>query len=233
MEEPKLVTKVFADDSLELSCKAESAPGVDVTYLWFKCYQDGQIEELAERCLGSKMVVSRVTHSHQGYYKCVISPEVSSRVACVEVMSQTDIKFKTQPPHHQRIEIGKQLILSCEAACENYPVNYQWYHNKERLINANRSQLVIPQLAKEDIGFYHCDVRSEYSVEVISSETTRVQLGEFLIIFKYLYNLIEIVFWRFQIRGTALIVPHMTALHRMTLLPLPTLLYACSSMYGV
>ena len=182
VEEPELVTKVFTGDSVELSCKAESAPGIVVTYLWFKCDKGGQVKELVEKCLDCKMVISKATHLHQGYYKCVISPEVSSRVVYVEVMTQANIKLTTQPPKIQSIVCGEELTLNCEAASESYPVTYQWYCNKERLINANRSQLVIPQVTKEDFGFYHCDVRSEYSVEVVSSETTHVQLGEFVLL---------------------------------------------------
>ncbi|XP_065883772.1 uncharacterized protein [Dysidea avara] len=175
VEEPKLVTKVFAGYSLELSCKAESAPDVDVTYRWYKCNKDGHIEELVEKCLESKMVISEVTHSHQGHYKCVVSPEVSSRVVYVEVMTPTNIKFTTQPPKQQCIEFGEELTLTCEAVCEDNPVNYQWYYNKQRLINANRSQLVISQVAKEDGGLYQCEVRSEYSAQVVYSVATQIQ----------------------------------------------------------
>ena len=179
MEEPKLVTKVFAGYSLELSCKAESAPDVDVTYRWYKCNKDGHIEELVEKCLESKMVISEVTHSHQGHYKCVVSPEVSSRVVYVEVMTPTNIKFTTQPPKQQCIEFGEELTLTCEAVCEDNPVNYQWYYNKQRLINANRSQLVISQVAKEDGGLYQCEVRSEYSAQVVYSVATQIQPSEY------------------------------------------------------
>ncbi|XP_065883776.1 hemicentin-2-like isoform X2 [Dysidea avara] len=177
VEEPKHVTRIFAGDSLELSCKAESSPGMEVTYLWFKCNKDGDVEELVEKCLDSKIIMSKATNFNQGYYKCVISPEVSSRVAYVEVMTPTDIKFTTHPPKKQCIELGNELTLTCEAECENYPITYQWYCNKERLINANNSQLVIPQVGKEDIGSYYCEASSEYSGEVIPSEKSQVQLS--------------------------------------------------------
>jgi len=177
VEEPKDLTRIFVGDSVELSCKAESSPGVDVAYLWYKC---GHVEAPVENYIGSKMVISEATHLHQGYYKCVISPEVSSRVVYVEVMTPTDIKFTTQPPLEQSIKVGEELTITCEAECDNYPVTYQWYYNKQRLINANRSQLVIPQVSKEDGGQYHCEVRSEYSAEMVCSEKTEVQLSEFL-----------------------------------------------------
>jgi len=180
VEEPKLVTKLFAGDSVELSCKAESAPGVDMTYLWYKCNKTGYVEELQEKYLGSKMTIIKASQLHQGYYKCVISPEVSSRVVYVEVMTPTDIKFTTQPPLEQSIEFGEELTLSCEAECENHPVTYQWFRNGKPLFNANRSQMVIPQIAKEDRGSYHCEVRSEYSAQVLYSAATQIQLRKFL-----------------------------------------------------
>jgi len=181
VEEPRDITRIFTGDSVELSCKAESAPGVDVSYLWYKCNETGHVEIPVENYTGNKMVISKATFLHQGYYKCVISPaEISSRIAYVEVMTPTDIKFTTQPPKNQSIEFGEELTLTCEAECENYPVTYQWYCNKERLINANNSQLVIPQVAKEDGGHYHCEVRSEYSAEVVHSEKAQVQLSEIL-----------------------------------------------------
>jgi len=184
VEEPKLVTKVFSGGSLELLCEAEAAPGVDVNYLWFKCYKNGLVEQLVDKCTGSKMMVSRVNHFHQGYYKCVISPEiispevispeVSSRVVYVKVMTPTDIKFTTHPPKKQFIEFGEELTLTCEAECENHPVTYQWYYNKQRLINANRSQLVISHIDNEDIGSYYCEASSEYSGKVILSNRSQV-----------------------------------------------------------
>ena len=187
MEEPKDFTRIFAGDSVEMSCKAESAPGVDLTYLWYKCYKTGHVEGLVENCTGNKMVISKATQLHQGYYKCVISSaevnspaEVSSRVAYVEVMTPNDIKFTTQPPLKHPIKIGEELILNCVAECENYPVTYQWHRNEKPLLNANRSRLVILQVAGEDCGFYHCEVRSEYSAQVAYSATTQIQLCEFV-----------------------------------------------------
>ena len=188
MKEPKLVTRVFTGDTLELSCKAESAPEVDVTYLWFKCNKDGDVEKLVEKCLDSKIIMSKATNFHQGYYKCVISPEVSSRVAYVEVMTPTNIKFTTQPPKQQCIEFGEELTLVCEAECEENPVNYQWYYNKQRLINANRSQLVLSQIAEEDGGLYQCEVRSEYSAQVVYSAATQVQISESIPFTLYVFS---------------------------------------------
>lgn len=180
MEEPTLVTTIFNGSTLELSCKAESAPEVDVNYRWYKCDKEGGVEGAREICNSSKMFVSEVTHLHQGYYKCVISPEVSSRVACVKVIIPRDIKFTVQPVLDQSLKVGEKLALNCEAECADH---YQWYHNGKPLINANSSQLIIPQVGKEDIGFYYCEARTRYSVEGIASEV--IKLSELSLLYYY------------------------------------------------
>ena len=145
MEEPKTV-KVFAGGCLELLFPEESAHGVNIIYLWFRCSKDGLVEKYLE-CRNSKMVISNVTSSHEGYYKCILIPEViTSRVVYVEVISRGNI---TQQPLNQHTEVGKKFTTNSEAGCKQYPDTCHEFCDKDQPI---RSQLLIQQISKEDVG---------------------------------------------------------------------------------
>ena len=182
VEEPKEKIVVLAGNKLELSCKAESAPEVVVMYQWFKCNKDGNGKEPLQ-CSEDKFVVSEATQYNQHYYLCQISAKVSSRVACVEVVNSTEIKITKQPPTNRYMELNEDLVLKCEAKCKAYRITYQWFRNNDAVPEATESQLVVKEVAREDLGSYHCEARSEYSSDVAISNTTRVEWSKLLCVF--------------------------------------------------
>ena len=166
---------------LELSCKAESAPGEDVRYRWFKCNESGAIKQPI-KCNCMDLIISETTLSHKGFYLCEISDKIDSRVIYVEVVNPADITITVPPPRHKYIELGEELTLECRAKCKHHPVDYQWYFNEHPLYNVTGHQLVIPFITETDIGSYYCVVSSAYSTSVIKSEPSRLVLSKCLIL---------------------------------------------------
>ncbi|XP_065886160.1 uncharacterized protein [Dysidea avara] len=154
VEEPKTV-KVFAGGCLELLFPEESAHGVNIIYLWFRCSKDGLVEKYLE-CRNSKMVISNVTSSHEGYYKCILIPEViTSRVVYVEVISRGNI---TQQPLNQHTEVGKKFTTNSEAGCKQYPDTCHEFCDKDQPI---RSQLLIQQISEDSADTARCRRRDK------------------------------------------------------------------------
>jgi len=182
VEQPEEKIVVLAGNKLELSCKAESVPGLDVVYQWFKCNKEGKRKEPLQ-CNEEKFVVPEATQYNQHCYICQISAKISSRVVCVEVVNSAEIKITKQPPKNRYIEFNGNLILECEAKCRHYRVTYQWYLNGNALSNATNSRLVVKKIRREDLGSYHCEVRSEYSSDVPISHTTRVEWSKLCNVF--------------------------------------------------
>ena len=179
VEQPKEKTVVLAGNRLELSCKAKCAPGLSVGYQWFKCNKDGSGKEPL-RCYEDKFVVPEATQYNQHCYRCEISPEVNSRVACVQVVNSTEIMITKQPPKNRYMEINGDLALEFEAKCNIYKVTYQWFRNNTVLPYATDSRLVVEKITHEDLGSYHCEARSEYSSRPAISHTTRVEWSKSL-----------------------------------------------------
>jgi len=180
VEQPKERTVVFAGRMLELSCKAESAPGEDVRYKWFTCNKNGANKQPVKfDCM--KLIIPKANVSHRGYYVCEISDKVDSRVIYIEVVNSADIKITMPLPRNKYIMLGEELILECKAKCENYPVEYKWYFNDHPLHNATEQQLVIPIVTQSDIGSYYCTISSAYSAGVVKSDPSRLVLSEWLI----------------------------------------------------
>ena len=174
VEQPKEKTVVLAGNTLELSCKAKCAPGLSVGYQWFKCNKDGSGKEPLH-CYEDKFVVSEATQYNQHCYRCEISPEVNSRVACVQVVNSTEITITKQPPKNRYMEFKGDLTLEFEAKCNIHKVTYQWFRNNTALPRATDSQLVVKKITREDLGSYYCEARSEYSSCPAISYTTRVE----------------------------------------------------------
>lgn len=173
MKQPKEKLVVLTGNKFELSCRAESAPGKDVKYKWFKCNKDGKNKQLVQQnCMN--LVILEATVSHKGFYVCEISDQVPSRVICVEVVNPANITITMQPPKEKYTELGEELTLECKAKCSQYPVNYQWYFNGQPLPNCNERQLVITSVADTDIGSYYCTASSEYSANVATSEMSKL-----------------------------------------------------------
>jgi len=184
VEQPKQKTVVLTGNKFELSCRAESAPGKDVKYKWFKCNKDGKNKQLVQQnCMN--LVILEATVSHKGFYVCEISDQVPSRVICVEVVNPANITITMQPPKEKYTELGEELTLECKAKCSQYPVNYQWYFNGNCLPGFTRQQLIIPSIAESDIGSYYCTASSEYSIEVVRSEASQLILSKYV----YMYSI--------------------------------------------
>ena len=168
---------------LKLTCRVETAPDVTVKYQWFKCQQNGMGKQPTS-CYDNVMVLPTIISS-QGYYLCSVmvpsSESIHSDVADVEVVNSTDITIKDgdQPPSDRYVELNEKLVIKVMATCKNFPVNYQWYHNFNRILpDCTDSTLIIDSIGVHHIGSYHCEVSSDYSAVPVLSKQCRVHWSE-------------------------------------------------------
>jgi len=172
---------------LELSCRAEAAPGIKVEYCWFRSpRKDGSCRKPTNH-LNNRMTIPVCNDASEGHYLCeALAKEgctskcrISSRVARVKVVNSTDISIIKQPPNEMCVMYGGKLSLEYEASCKHHTVRYQWY--KERyngakpLAGSTQSTLNIPSVSEEDIGTYYCEATSDYSEARAVSRRTQVR----------------------------------------------------------
>ena len=179
---PKAENIVLTGNKLELSCRADGAPGIMLEYHWFKCTRDGSQGKSTGHS-SNKMIIPVCSNINEGYYVCeAIACQcerqkgmVRSEVAHVIVVDSNNINFVKQPPGEVDIKLGEELTLECLALCGSYSVNYQWYKGSDQLAGATQSVLTIPSVSEADIGSYNCIVTSDFSVERAVSKTTEVK----------------------------------------------------------
>ena len=70
VEHPKIKTIVVTGNKLELSCRAEAAPGVKVEYRWFKCLKKDGTHKTHTSHLSNRMIVPVCNDTNEGYYIC-------------------------------------------------------------------------------------------------------------------------------------------------------------------
>ena len=180
VEQPKAEIIVLTGNELELSCKADGAPGITVKYCWLKCSKRDGSQGTPTDHSSNKMIIPECSHVNKGYYLCeAIAYErrvtVRSRVAHVKVVDSNNICVTKQSPREVVIKLGDNLILECHALCGPYLVKYQWYKGSELLEGATQSVLTIPSVSDKHIGSYNCIVTSDFAVEEVVSKTTEVK----------------------------------------------------------
>ena len=169
---------VITGNKLELSCRAEAAPGVRVVYRWLKCLKKDGTHKTHTSHISNRMIVPVCNDTNEGYYICEafgMTTSITSRVASVKVVNSTNINITKEPPSEVYITLGETLILECEASCKAHSVEYQWYNETEPIVGATQSLLKIPAVSEGDIGSYYCEVTSEYSATKAKSKLTYVR----------------------------------------------------------
>ena len=202
MEQPDEKYVAVTGKELKLSCRVETAPGVNIKYQWFKCQKNGTGKQPTS-CYSNIMVLPAIITnqghylcSAQGHYLCsAVAPSsdgIHSDVAQVEVVNPTNISVKVsdQPPSDRYVELNEKLVIKFKATCKHFPVKYQWFHNFKELLGCTSSTLTINLIAGHHIGSYYCEASSDYSDMKITSETCRVHWSE----------LVESVCYRFLAR---------------------------------
>ena len=57
VEQPKIETIVVTGNKLELTCRAEAAPGMIVDYIWFKCLKKDGTHKKPTSHIGNRMII--------------------------------------------------------------------------------------------------------------------------------------------------------------------------------
>lgn len=172
---------MFTGNKLELTCRAEAAPGITVEYIWFKCLKKDGTPKTPTNFLGYRMIIPVCDENTEGHYLCEAFAtktykydSINSNVARVKVINSTTISITKEPRSEVYITFGETLSLECEASCKNHSANYQWYNGEEPVAGATRSVLRIPAVSEENIGSYYCEVSSDYSATKAKSKQTQV-----------------------------------------------------------
>ena len=126
---------MFTGNKLELTCRAEAAPGMTVDYIWFKCLKKDGTHKKPTNFLGYRMIIPVCDENTEGYYLCEAyatktykCDSINSDVARVKVVNSTNILITKQPTSQVYITLGETLILECKASCKTHLVKYQWYN---------------------------------------------------------------------------------------------------------
>ena len=182
VEQPDKNYVAVTGKELKLSCRVKTAPGVIIKYQWFKCQKNGMGKQPTD-CYSNVMVLPAVI-TNQGHYLCSAmsahSDNIHSEVAHVKVINSADIiiKVSNQPPSDRYVELNEKLVIKFKATCKHFPVEYQWFHNFEKLLGCTNSTLTINSIAVCHIGSYCCKATSDYSDMTVTSETCRVHWSE-------------------------------------------------------
>ncbi|KAJ8374658.1 hypothetical protein SKAU_G00052380 [Synaphobranchus kaupii] len=157
-----------------LSCQASGSPGLG--YQWFIG------KEEVPNGSARDLVLSHFCLSQQGYYICRVNHGESfvfSQWAQVTMsMSGNSSSASglciTQQPWNTTNAEGDCLCLECRAE-GNPPPQYQWYHNEQPMLPANKSSLKIPCVTTADRGKYSCRVYNLY--HEVWSDQAHVEIG--------------------------------------------------------
>ena len=177
--QPKAENTVLTGNKLELSCRADGAPGITLEYHWFKCSKRDGSQRKPTGHSSNMMIIPKCSNVDEGYYICEATAcaherrkgMVRSEVARVKVVNSNTINFVKQPPGEVDIKLGEKLTLECQASCGS-SVKYQWYKGSDLLAGATQPVLTIPSVSETDIGSYNCMVTT---VEEAVSKTTEVK----------------------------------------------------------
>ena len=181
-EQPKSTTRVFTGKKLELLCKAEAAPGLNIEYCWSKHLKKDGSQKMLTYHLGNRMTLTECNDAGGGYYSCeVVATEqgkkicrINSIVAHVKIVNSSKISITKQPPQVVLVTFGEELTLECEASCKHHPVKYQWYNKAKPVAGATQSMLLVPSVQEGNTGPYHCVVTSDYSEDIVVSRMTQL-----------------------------------------------------------
>ena len=183
-------TRVFTGRNLELSCKAEAAPGINIEYHWSKhLKKDGSQKSSTVFYIGNRMMLTECNDASGGYYSCEVVAtdqvkplcKINSMVAHIKVVNSTNISITRQPPLVRLVTFGEELTLECEASCKHHPVKYQWYNKAKPVAGATQSVLTIPSVQGGNTGPYHCIVSSDYSEASVVSRMTQLKGKQILL----------------------------------------------------
>ncbi|XP_060945795.1 uncharacterized protein LOC133022907 [Limanda limanda] len=124
----------------------------------FSFYKNG---ELLQRDVSSKLEISAVSKSDEGFYKCehsgVLSPESWMSV------KYSDIVILESPVHP--VTEGQSVTLGCSWFGRNLNSSFSFYKNGELLQSDVRGKLEISAVSISDEGFYKCEHSGVFSPE--------------------------------------------------------------------
>ncbi|KAJ8278617.1 hypothetical protein COCON_G00056830 [Conger conger] len=167
-----------------LSCQASGLPGMG--YQWFK----GKDE--VPNGSAPDLILNHFSLNQQGYYICrvnhgenfvfsqwaqvtaTVSENSSSANSGGFFPSSASGLIITQQPRSLTIAEGDSLCLECRSE-GNPPPQYQWYHNKQPLLPANKPSLKVPRVTTADRGKYSCRVYNFY--HEVWSDQVHVEIG--------------------------------------------------------
>jgi hypothetical protein len=184
-ERPTVTAQGFRESVI--NCLYRNTNTEDINYIWFFNSLTQKVQQSKERFISrnGNLYFSRVTNGDAGNYICAVAtsnpelryvPSQTSEATRLEIAgsqgSERDPRiwpeFPQVFPNRKLPRIGSNVTIECIA--EGYPIpSYKWYRiiddqkiqlqSKALLINLNRV-LVLPNVQREDAGFYHCYVEN-------------------------------------------------------------------------
>ncbi|CAF0865975.1 unnamed protein product [Adineta ricciae] len=206
-ERPKVIADGHRDAVID--CLYKNSNTGNLNYAWFKGSINQKVQQSAERFISrnGNLYFSRVTDGDSGKYYCAVQAE-NTRLRYLPSQTsegtELDVRSTFGQERSPRIfpnfphvfptthlpRLGENATIECIA--EGYPVpTYRWFREDEAgdifplqskiILNNFNRELIIPNLQRDDMGLYRCEVSNTRAV-IFQSVSLQVQIDPVFVV---------------------------------------------------